>query len=157
MAAKTGAAAGKNDLPSGYETTFITSPEMTDDALAELKKKLEEVVKTFKGNMIHTEDWGKRKMAYPIRKETRGHYSFMIYDGDGGVVTELERTLRLQEPILRFLSVRLEHYDLAKVKRGSAGLHRPEPAGFGFDRGRREGGGRSYGGGGGGGYRGGRD
>lgn len=97
--------AGK--LP-GYETTFITRLEMTDEALKALTDRLASVVTAFKGEIVLSEDWGRRKLAYPIQKETRGHYTYMVYTGTGDVVHELERNLRLQEDVLRFLTVNLD-------------------------------------------------
>ncbi len=92
----------------GYETTFITKPEMTDDALKALQQKLIGVVGQFGGEMVLNEDWGKRKLAYPISKEVRGQYTYFVYTGKGDVVHEMERTLRLNDQVLRFLSVNLE-------------------------------------------------
>jgi small subunit ribosomal protein S6 len=102
----------------GYETTFIHSPDVTDESLATLKKKLEGVIASFGGELVQTDDWGKRKLAYPIRKETRGHYTFMLYTGKPGVVAEMERTLRIQDNVIRFLSINLEQeFDVSKYEK----------------------------------------
>lgn len=93
---------------SGYETTFITSPELTDEGLKTLQDRLNQVVSTFQGEVVLTEDWGKKKLAYPIHKENRGHYTYVVYTGQGEVVHELERNLRLHDHVLRFLTVNLE-------------------------------------------------
>ncbi len=95
------------DMP-GYETTFITSPAMTDEALATLKTKVAGIITEYKGELVLTEDWGKRKLAYPIHNETRGHYTYIAYSGKPGVVTEIERNLRLNEFVVRFLTVKLD-------------------------------------------------
>lgn len=92
----------------GYETTFITRPELSDDGLKALHERVKGVISQFAGEIVLAEDWGKRKMAYSIQKETRGHYSYLAYTGKPGVVHELERNLRLQEHVLRFLTVNLE-------------------------------------------------
>jgi len=91
----------------GYETTFITRPELSDEALKTLANKLSEVVSQFQGEVELTEDWGRRKLAYSIEKETRGHYTYLVYTGKGDVVHEIERNLRLHDHVLRFLSVNL--------------------------------------------------
>jgi small subunit ribosomal protein S6 len=93
--------------PSGYETTVITRAEMSDEGLKALQERLVGVFASFKGELVLTEDWGKRKLAYPITKETRGHYTYLVYTGKGDVVHEVERTLRLQDHVLRFLTVNL--------------------------------------------------
>lgn len=99
--------AGATKLP-GYETTFITRAEMTDEALKTLQDKIVGLFPAYKGELILQEDWGKRKLAYPIQKEARGHYTYVVYTGTGDVVAEVERNLRLQEHVLRFLTVNLE-------------------------------------------------
>lgn len=90
---------------AGYETVFITRNEMADDALKTLRERLTALVGTFGGEMVEAEDWGKRRLAYPIEKESRGQYTYLVYTGKGGVVAEVERNLRIQEHVLRYLSV----------------------------------------------------
>lgn len=92
----------------GYETTFITRGELSDDNLKVLQERLNGVVSQYGGEVVLTEDWGKRKLAYPIEKETRAQYTYFVYTGKGDVVHEVERNLRLHDHVLRFLSVNLE-------------------------------------------------
>src|SRR5690242_19374317 len=92
----------------GYETTFITRSELSDDGLKVLQDRLSQVVSSFQGEVVLTEDWGKRKLAYPITKENRGHYTYLVYTGTGNVVHEIERNLRLHDHVLRFLTVNLD-------------------------------------------------
>ena len=91
----------------GYETTFITRVDLTDDALKILKDRLIAIVGNYGGEMVYQEDWGKRKLAYPINKETRAHYTYFVYTGKGDIVAELERNLRLHEHVVRFMTVNL--------------------------------------------------
>ena len=91
----------------GYETVFINRVDMTDDALKALKDRVTSIVGNYGGEVVYQEDWGKRKLAYPINKETRGHYTYIVYTGKGDVVAEIERNLRLNEFIMRFLTVNL--------------------------------------------------
>jgi len=91
----------------GFETTFITRNELTDDAVAAIRERLTQAIAGFNGEVVLHEDWGKKKLAYPIQKETRGHYTYLVYTGKGEVVTEVERNLRLNEHVLRFLSISL--------------------------------------------------
>ncbi len=109
---------------SGYETTFITRSELSDEALKTLQEKLTQVVASFQGSVVLTEDWGKRKLAYPIEKETRGHYTYLVYTGKGDVVHEMERNLRLNDHVLRFLSVNLEQeFDAAQFQKKRSEVH----------------------------------
>ncbi len=91
----------------GYETTFITRVDLSDDALKTLKDRLFGIVKAYGGEVVYEEDWGKRKFAYPIEKETRGQYTYFVYTGRGDVVAEIERNLRIHESLLRFMTVNL--------------------------------------------------
>lgn len=95
-------------LCTGYETTFITGPELSDDGLKVIQDRLLQVILQYKGEVVLTEDWGKRKLAYPIQKEVRGHYSYLVYTGEGDVVHEIERSLRLNEHVLRYLTVQIK-------------------------------------------------
>jgi len=106
MAAAT-TATGSGRIP-GYETTMITRAELSDEALKALQDKIKGIVESFGGAWVHEENWGKQKLAYPIEKEARGHYSFFVYTGKAGVVHEIERNLRIHEHVLRFLSVNLD-------------------------------------------------
>jgi len=92
----------------GYETTFITRAELSDDGLKALGERIKGIVSQYGGDIVLAEDWGKRKLAYPIQKETRGHYTYFVYTGKGDIVHEIERNLRIHEHVLRFLSVNLE-------------------------------------------------
>lgn len=93
---------------AGYETTIVTRTELSDQALKELKDRISSFVSQFKGEVVLTEDWGKRKLAHPIENETRGTYTHLVYSGLPGVVSEVERNLRIHEHVLRYLTVQIE-------------------------------------------------
>jgi small subunit ribosomal protein S6 len=102
----------------GYETTYITRAEMTDDAVKALQERLNGVVQAYNGSLVLSEDWGKRRLAYPIQKESRGQYNYFVYTGKGEVVHEIERNLRLHDHVLRFLTVNLEkEFDAEKFQK----------------------------------------
>ena len=101
------ATAATQPLLPGYETTFITRSDLSDEALKTLNERLANVVTAYKGSILIAEDWGKKKLAYPIEKEARGNYTYMVYSGTGDVVHEIERNLRLNEHVMRFLTVNL--------------------------------------------------
>jgi small subunit ribosomal protein S6 len=89
-----------------FETTFIVQPEISDEACAELCARLDGLLEKHGAHRVMLDDWGKRKLAYEIQKFQKGHY-FVLYYLDGGkAVPEIERTLRLEEAVLRFLTVR---------------------------------------------------
>ena len=104
----------------GYEMTFIMKAEVADDVLKAFTEKLKGIIELHKGTVLVTEDWGRRKLAYPINKETRGAYTHLVFSGDNKVVAELERNMRINESVMRFLSVKLDHdFNAAEYK------HRP--------------------------------
>ena len=110
------------NLP-GYETIFITRSELTDEALRTLQDRIGQIITSFNGETVLSEDWGKRKLAYPIQKEGRGHYTFVVYSGKPGVVHEIERNLRLHDHVLRFLTVNLEsEFDATAYKKQRADI-----------------------------------
>ncbi len=109
---------------AGYETTWITRSELSDEGLKTLQDRLSQVVGSFGGEVVLNEDWGKRKLAYPIEKETRGQYTYLVYTGKSGVVHEVERNLRLHDHVLRFLTVNLEtEFDGAEFTKRRADIH----------------------------------
>ena len=91
-----------------YETGFIVQPEISDEACAELCARLDGILEKRGARRVMLDDWGKRKLAYEIAKFQKGHYFFLHYLDDGKAVGEVERALRLEESVLRFLTVRAE-------------------------------------------------
>lgn len=91
-----------------YETAVVFDSDWNESEKNSFLSRLEEIVGNFSGTIFDREDWGSRKLAYTIQKKDRGHYIFLRYDGENGVIAELERVLRLNENVLRFLSTRFE-------------------------------------------------
>jgi small subunit ribosomal protein S6 len=91
-----------------YETTYVARPDLTDEQMSQMTHKFEEVVASGGGTILVSEDWGKRKLAYLINKQARGHYVYLNYCGPAPIILELERKLRLEEDLLRFLTVKIE-------------------------------------------------
>jgi small subunit ribosomal protein S6 len=88
-----------------YETTFIIQPEISDEGIAELHARIDALLERKKARRLLYDDMGRRKLAYDIRKFQKGHYWTLFFLDDGGVVPELERMLRLEESVLRYLTV----------------------------------------------------
>ena len=91
-----------------YETIIIVQPDLGEDELKGLNAKVEDVITTMSGDFKRMEDWGLRKLAYPINKCTRGRYYYLRFDGNAALIAELERRLRLDDKVIRYQSVRLE-------------------------------------------------
>lgn len=102
----------------GYETTYIMRADISDDANKSFLEKLKGIIAAHGGQVIAVEDWGKRRLAYAIEKETRGYYTYILYTGNNTLVAELERNLRINEQAMRFLTVKLENdFDPKEFKR----------------------------------------
>ena len=91
-----------------YETIYIVKPDLADDESKALNAKVQEIIGAASGEIKKLEDWGLRKLAYPINKVNRGRYMYLRYDGSPELIAELERRLRLDDRILRYQSVKLE-------------------------------------------------
>ncbi|MCL2422100.1 MAG: 30S ribosomal protein S6 [Defluviitaleaceae bacterium] len=74
---------------------------------AELER-VQELITRFGGTIEKVDNWGRRKLAYPIEKQTDGIYTFITFSGEGGVPAEVESRLRIMENVLRFLTIRLD-------------------------------------------------
>jgi small subunit ribosomal protein S6 len=93
---------------SKYETIFIAKPELGEEELKSLTEKVREVIASMKGECNRLEDWGVRKLAYPVKKCQRGRYFYLSFAAGSGLIAELERRLRLDDKVLRYQSVKLE-------------------------------------------------
>lgn len=91
-----------------YETTYILRPNLGEDQFAEIIERANGIVKNDGGAIIQLERWGTRKLAYEIRKETSGHYVYFDYAAPGTTVRELERIFRLDDRVLRYLTIKLD-------------------------------------------------
>src|SRR5512140_2697698 len=91
-----------------YESIFIINPNINDEETAAVIKKMQDVVVKQGGEMLKSEDWGKKKLAYEIKKQKRGHYAFFQFKAAPAVVSELERTYKLTDSVIKFLTVKLE-------------------------------------------------
>ena len=101
-----------------YEVMFIVRPDMADEDLDKLIAGLEQTVTNGGGNLRSTEKLGRRKLAYLVRKFAEGNYILLTVDADGALVAELERRLRVSEPVIKFITVRMDEEEkrLNKIK-----------------------------------------
>jgi len=90
--------------PTRYETAILFDPELPEDARKEFLGKLSGIVAAYKGEVLKTDDWGNRKLAYPIKKRSNAFYTFLLYTGTRGVVEEVERNIKIFDGILRHLT-----------------------------------------------------
>ena len=100
-----------------YETIFIVRPDLGEPQIKDIIKRFEGIATSGGGEIIETEEWGFRELAYHIKGERRGFYVRLDYAADAAAMNEVERNLKLQDTVLRYLSVLVEaEADVAKAR-----------------------------------------
>ncbi len=105
--AQTTAAAGAKKRLREYETVFTVKPDLGDDVVDKLKERLRAVATREGGKVLKFTNWGKKKTAFPVAKQTRAVYVHMSYLAGPTVVAEVERNLRNTEEVTKFISTRV--------------------------------------------------
>jgi small subunit ribosomal protein S6 len=93
-----------------YETVFILTPVLSDDQMKETVEKFKKVLTDNGGNIENEENWGLRKLAYPIENKNTGFYTLIEFEGEPTIVNKLETAFRRDEKVIRFLTFRLDKY-----------------------------------------------
>ncbi len=91
-----------------YETVFIARQDLSDAQIKSLVDACEKIIKDAKGKVLKTENWGLRTLAYKINKSRKGHYVLIESDTPAPAIIEMERTLRLNEDIMRYMTIKLD-------------------------------------------------
>ncbi len=100
-----------------YETVIVTTPDLTVEEKKKLHEKVLDFIKKHNGELLTFEVWGKRRLAYPIKKQQKGYYTYYVYIADQNVVQDLVQWLRIQDSVLRYLTIKLEdNVDPAKYE-----------------------------------------
>ena len=93
-----------------YETVFILTPVLSDVQMKEAVDKFKKVLTDNEATIVNEEEWGLRKLAYPIQKKTTGFYNLLEFDAEPTVVAKLETAFRRDEKVIRFLTFRLDKF-----------------------------------------------
>ncbi|MBQ0115362.1 MAG: 30S ribosomal protein S6 [Bacteroidales bacterium] len=93
-----------------YETVFILTPVLSDAQMKEAVEKFKTVITESGASIVNEENWGLRKLAYPIQKKTTGFYTLIEFDGEAPVVKKLETAFRRDEKVIRFLTFNLNKF-----------------------------------------------
>lgn len=125
-----------------YESVFIARQDISSAQAEQLTSDFSEIIANMGGEVKNTESWGLRSLAYKIKKNRKGHYVLMHIEAPSDAILEMERNMRLNEDVLRYMSLRIEELPegqsailLAKSERSDRG-GRGRPGGR-FDRGDR--------------------
>ena len=92
-----------------YEMISILNPELTEENKKSTIQKTEDIINKFKGEVFSVDEWGKKRLAYPIQKFAEGYYLQLNFAGPNEVIQELKRVLRISEQVLRFQIIRVEN------------------------------------------------
>ena len=96
-----------------YETVFILTPVLSADQVKETVVKFKESLKDAGCKLMHEEDWGLKKLAYPIQKKSTGFYHLFEYEAEGELIANLEVNLKRDEKVMRFLTVSMDKHAIA--------------------------------------------
>ncbi|MBN2224452.1 MAG: 30S ribosomal protein S6 [Deltaproteobacteria bacterium] len=116
-----------------YETVFILDPDLTEDDTEKAINRIQTVIEGQKGRIVLLDNWGKRKLAYRIKKKVKGNYVLIVYYGEPKSVAVLERNLKIMEEVLKFLTINLAatEIDIATEEKKEEERKLAEPNGTG--------------------------
>ena len=100
-----------------YETVLIMTPVLSEDQAKETVRKFKKLLTDKGAEIKHEENWGLKKLAYPIQKKTTGFYHLIEFEADGSIVGDLEVNYKRDERIIRFLTVSLDKYGIEFVEK----------------------------------------
>lgn len=104
-----------------YETVFILTPVLSEAQMKEAVEKFRGMILENGGEVVHEENWGLRKLAYPIQKKSTGFYSLIEFKADPSFIGKLEVNYRRDERVIRFLTFRLDKYAIQYSEKRRSG------------------------------------
>ena len=106
-------------MKNRYETVFIATPVLSEAQMKEAVDKFKNLIQKNGGEIVHEENWGLKKLAYPIQKKSTGFYYLIEFSCEGSFINTLETEYRRDERIIRFLTFKMEKYavEYAEKKR----------------------------------------
>jgi small subunit ribosomal protein S6 len=106
---------------NNYETVFILNPVLSEDQMKDTVDKFVKVLKKAKADVVNIEQWGLRKLAYPIQHKSTGFYNLIEFAAAPEVIATLETEYRRDESVMRFLTISLDKHALAYNERRRKG------------------------------------
>ena len=119
-----------------YELLFVVKPTLTDDEIKSQVQKTQDSISAQDGEIVSVKDMGMRKLAYPVQKNERGYYTVVYFKAPGAAIAEIERLLRINEDILKFMTLtftnkkeiaQFEKMAAATVEKSEAPVAKEEP------------------------------
>ena len=100
-----------------YETIFIIDNDLSEEGRSPIFEKLKDLIQQHDGLQVMLDEWGTKRLAYEIKKKARGYYVCLDYCGSGTLVNEIERSFRIDDRVLKYMTVLLDKYvDIEHVK-----------------------------------------
>jgi small subunit ribosomal protein S6 len=99
-------------MKNRYETVFIATPVLSEAQMKEAVEKFKKLITDNDGAIVHEENWGLKKLTYPIQKKSTGFYYLIEMEADGAFIQKLEIEYRRDERILRFLTFKMDKYSI---------------------------------------------
>jgi small subunit ribosomal protein S6 len=111
-----------------YETVFIATPVLSDDQMKDAVSKFKKILTDNGAIIVHENNWGLRKLAYPIQKKNTGFYYLIEFKSTGELISKLEVEYKRDERIMRFLTVSLDKHAVAYNDKKRTGVFNKKPA-----------------------------
>ena len=100
-----------------YETIVIVDPELTEEKRSSLFERVQDIISNHDGFLIEFDEWGAKKLAYEIKKKSRGYYTRIDYCGTGILVNEIERFFKINDSFLKYMTILLDkNADIDRIK-----------------------------------------
>jgi len=106
---------------NSYETVFILTPVLSDEQMKDTVEKFEKILKEHKAKVINVENWGLRKLAYPIQHKSTGFYNLIEFEAEPDIISPLEVEFRRDERVIRFLTTKLDRHAVVYNERRRKG------------------------------------
>ena len=103
-----------------YETVFVATPVLSEPQMKEAVAKYLDLIKENGGEVVYEQDWGLRKLAYPIQKKTTGFYHLIEFKAEPDFIKKLETQYRRDERIIRFLTFAMDKHAIAYAEKRRA-------------------------------------
>jgi small subunit ribosomal protein S6 len=102
-----------------YELTYIVNGVLSDNQTKDVVSRISKYIEEHGGSIVEVDEWGTRRLTYPIRKKRNGYYVNMYFQASGDIITRMERSLEIDDDVLRYLTLKLDpkmlrHYDQQK-------------------------------------------
>ena len=120
-----------SEVKNFYELTYIINAALSDDQIKEVIRRVNQYIEEHGGEIVEIDEWGTRRLAYPIQKRRNGYYVNMYFRAPASLIAALERFLEIDEQVLRYLTLRMDakmlrHYERRKQQAAEAARPRPK-------------------------------